>query len=316
MTDPELPSWMNNGHLISEFESKSIKEFRFHSRILKTLKKQLKIKRFFPVQVGVMPAIIKSHPKGNDICVCSPTGSGKTLAYVLPIVQLLSSRIIIRLRALIILPTRDLAAQVASVFKQFCDPLKLKVGTAFGKSSFVKDQEIFVGKKFSDPLSTVNAPLSGHSLIDILVATPGRLSDHIQSTNGFSLQHLQFLVIDEADRLLQQSYHDWISKIYDAAYFSTNENPNKDYLNINFTTIDAICERTQGSTNPQSVPFQKLLFSATLSRNPQHLASLKLRRPEFFCAGLEKRYVIPKNLKEFSVICSDEDKPIFLIKLL
>jgi len=53
--------------------------------------------------------------------------------------------------------------------------------------------------------------------VDILVATPGRLVDHINSTRNFTLQHLRFLVIDEADRLLNQSYHDWLNKVLTAA---------------------------------------------------------------------------------------------------
>lgn len=48
------------------------------------------------------------------------------------------------------------------------------------------------------------------------VATPGRLVDHISDTPGFTLQHLQFLVVDEADRLLMQSYYDWLPKVLDA----------------------------------------------------------------------------------------------------
>ncbi len=59
---------------------------------------------------------------------------------------------------------------------------------------------------------------SGCGLVDILVATPGRLMDHVQSGSGFTLQHLQWLVIDEADRLLTQHYHDWIHKVMAAVY--------------------------------------------------------------------------------------------------
>ena len=56
------------------------------------------------------------------------------------------------------------------------------------------------------------------SRIDILICTPGRLVDHISSTPNFTLHHVRFLVIDEADRLLDQSYHDWLSKVLKAAY--------------------------------------------------------------------------------------------------
>lgn len=55
------------------------------------------------------------------------------------------------------------------------------------------------------------------SKIDILVATPGRLMDHLTGTRGFSLASLRYLVIDEADRLLSQSYQDWLPRVLDAA---------------------------------------------------------------------------------------------------
>ena len=56
------------------------------------------------------------------------------------------------------------------------------------------------------------------SRVDVLICTPGRLVDHISSTPNFSLHHVRFLVIDEADRLLDQSYHGWLSKVLKAAY--------------------------------------------------------------------------------------------------
>ena len=54
--------------------------------------------------------------------------------------------------------------------------------------------------------------------MDILICTPGRLVDHLSSTRNFTLHHVRFLVIDEADRLLDQSYHGWLGKVLKAAY--------------------------------------------------------------------------------------------------
>ena len=70
------------------------------------------VKSLFPVQVAVWKQIIGPGGGERDLCICSPTGSGKTLAYCLPVVQMLASRVVRRLRALIVLPTRDLAIQV------------------------------------------------------------------------------------------------------------------------------------------------------------------------------------------------------------
>lgn len=66
----------------------------------------------FPVQVAVWQQVMGPGGGDRDICVSSPTGSGKTLSYALPIVQMLSTRVLRRLRALVVLPTRDLAMQV------------------------------------------------------------------------------------------------------------------------------------------------------------------------------------------------------------
>jgi ATP-dependent RNA helicase DDX51/DBP6 len=70
------------------------------------------IEALFPVQVAVWNQTVGPGSCERDLCICSPTGSGKTLSYALPIVQKLSTRVVRRLRALIVLPTRDLATQV------------------------------------------------------------------------------------------------------------------------------------------------------------------------------------------------------------
>jgi len=61
--------------------------------------------------------------------------------------------------------------------------------------------------------SLMNRLLGGSSKVDILIATPGRLMDHLSTTPNFTLQHLRFLIIDEADRLLNQSFQNWLSKV-------------------------------------------------------------------------------------------------------
>jgi superfamily II DNA/RNA helicase len=140
------------------------------------------------------------------VCVAAPTGSGKTLTYVLPIVQRLALRVVVRLRALVVVPSRDLVSQVHDVFARFCGPLGLRVGSAHGQTSFRQEQ---------DSLVDMHAPSlpGGTSKVDVLVCTPGRLMDHLQTTRGFTLQHLSFLVIDEADRLLAQHYNDWVHQV-------------------------------------------------------------------------------------------------------
>lgn len=145
----------------------------------------------------------------GDLCISAPTGSGKTMAYVLPIVDILSKRIVTRLRAVVVLPTRDLVTQVKETFDAFVKGTNLVVAAASGQQSFAHEQQVLVGNN-SDSYP------GGKSRVDILVTTPGRLIDHLTSTPNFTLQHLRFLVIDEADRLLNQSYNDWLNQILTA----------------------------------------------------------------------------------------------------
>ena len=115
------------------------------------------INHLFPVQSAVIPAILSQMETNScfgtggyepsDICVSAPTGSGKTLAYVLPIVQSLSRRVVCHLRALVILPTKDLANQVKQVFEMFTEGTNLRVGLASGSKSFSKDQEQLVNPR-------------------------------------------------------------------------------------------------------------------------------------------------------------------------
>ena len=115
------------------------------------------INHLFPVQSAVIPAILSQMESNScfgiggyqpsDVCVSAPTGSGKTLAYVLPIVQSLLRRVVCHLRALVILPTKDLANQVKQVFEMFTEGTSLRVGLASGSKSFSKDQEQLVNPR-------------------------------------------------------------------------------------------------------------------------------------------------------------------------
>src|SRR5690554_5390426 len=156
----------------------------------------------------------------SDICIASRTGSGKTLTFVLPVLQALRNASVRKLRCLVLLPTRDLVSQVAGVFEQYAPALGLRVGVCVGQTSLSEEQKQLCGPAI---LRSPEAALVGacyttesqppESLVDILVATPGRLMDHLGGTPGFTLQHLKFLVVDEADKLMSQQYSDWIRRI-------------------------------------------------------------------------------------------------------
>jgi ATP-dependent RNA helicase DDX51/DBP6 len=156
------------------------------------------IEALFPVQVAVWNQVLGPGGRERDLCVCSPTGSGKTLSFALPIVQLLSTRVLRRLRALVVLPTRDLAVQVKSVFDILAPAVGLSVGLV-GQSTVAAEASELVKSKsrmihsFGSQVSSTNTPVF-ESCVDILVATPGRFMDHLKGTPGFTVEHLQYLV--------------------------------------------------------------------------------------------------------------------------
>jgi ATP-dependent RNA helicase DDX51/DBP6 len=154
-------------------------------------------KTLFPVQIAVWQETIGPGAFERDLCINSPTGSGKTLAYALPIVQMLSTRAVKCLRALVVLPTRDLALQVKQVFAAIAPAVGLSVGLAVGQSSIADEISELIKKPEHeagicyDPQDVLQELQSS---VDILVATPGRLMDHITTTKGFTLEHLCYLV--------------------------------------------------------------------------------------------------------------------------
>ncbi|MEF1298101.1 DEAD/DEAH box helicase, partial [Vibrio parahaemolyticus] len=136
--------------------------------------------------------------KGHDIFATAQTGTGKTAAFSLPMIQQLvdSGRTASRktARALILAPTRELAEQIADNIKAYTKYTDLSVVAVFG------------GRKMS---SQVSALENG---VDILVATPGRLEEHIEQGN-VSVANLEFLVLDEADRILDMGFIHAVRKI-------------------------------------------------------------------------------------------------------
>jgi ATP-dependent RNA helicase DDX51/DBP6 len=101
--------------------------------------------------MAVIPAFLKrqtlydTRRVPGDLCISAPTGSGKTMAYVLPIVDILSKRVVTRLRAVVVLPTRDLVTQVKETFDAFVKGTNLVVASASGQQSFVHEQNVLVG---------------------------------------------------------------------------------------------------------------------------------------------------------------------------
>ncbi|MDE2950153.1 MAG: DEAD/DEAH box helicase [Chloroflexota bacterium] len=144
-----------------------------------------------PIQARAIPQILK----GRDIVGCAQTGSGKTAAFALPIIQNLCEKPAKRrIRALVLAPTRELAAQIDEEFGKFTWGSPLRHAVIFGG----------VGQQ-----PQVHALKRG---VDILVATPGRLLD-LMNQKFIDLSRLEIFVLDEADRMLDMGFINDVKRI-------------------------------------------------------------------------------------------------------
>lgn len=317
-----LPQWLAEPHVIHTDIKNNLISISDVPGLCAQLLKNLHsngIQHFFPVQAEVIPAILESAQQGlligrggykpRDICVSAPTGSGKTLSFVIPIIQVLMDRVVCEVRALAVLPTKELAQQVHRVFASYAEGTSLKVVMLAGQKSFAAEQ----------------ASLSEHrwnmrrSLADIVVATPGRLIDHMTKNSGLCLEHLRFLVIDEADRMIDSMHQSWLSQVMGAVYRSRAEPGSV------FRRTEAACI-TSASLSPPQTPLQKLLFSATLTQNPEKLQQLGLHQPRLFSSAHGQadsaaaspthghdRFNFPQGLTEYYVPCTMSSKPLLLL---
>ena len=269
------------------------------------------IDNFFPVQRMVIPQLLRNNARlcvqPRDMCVSAPTGSGKTIAYAVPIIQSLKGRSIVRLRAILLLPSRELAAQVYSVFCRLSRGTDLGIAVCTGQTPLEDEQRLIMGACYNgskggrhghgvdadslfsnrDLYFKQPSPL-GVSAVDILICTPGRLLDHIQYTEGFTLQHLRFLVLDEADRLLGNAYHSWVRTLVQSAHntesssvgglSATTQQQQQQQQISSDSSITASVLTLPFLVVPQQ-PLQRLLFSATLTDNPRKLAMLGIKNP-------------------------------------
>lgn len=148
-----------------------------------------------PVQEHTIPVILD----GDDLIGCAQTGTGKTAAYTLPLLN----RLLIEgnaenvIKAVIIVPTRELAMQIDQQFQGFSYYLPVSTTVVYGggdgKGWDIQKRGMLMGS-------------------DVVIATPGRMIAHLQNS-GIDLSHVECLILDEADRMLDMGFHDDIMKI-------------------------------------------------------------------------------------------------------
>lgn len=170
----------------------SFEELKLSDPILKAVKEK-GYETPSPIQAKAIPAVLE----GRDLMAAAQTGTGKTAGFVLPILDILSRGQSVRsnhVRALIITPTRELAAQI---YENALD---------YGKHLPLKSAVVFGGVKINPQMMKLRRG------VDVLVATPGRLLD-LYNQNAVSFKQLEILVLDEADRMLDMGFINDIRKI-------------------------------------------------------------------------------------------------------
>jgi ATP-dependent RNA helicase DDX51/DBP6 len=347
-----LPAWQENPVLVSPVQKESFDSFALPSKLLSNLK-QHGFTETLPIQATLLPLLLDGP--GNydgDVCVSAATGSGKTLSYVAPVVADLAAYPRTRLRAVIVVPTRELVKQIQGFCELCASGTSLKCAVALGSKALVDEQESLVyARQIYDPRSysreqqsqvnwakfslcdAVKHMKTNHlvdnnyitryeSKVDILITTPGRLVDHLRSTPGFNLDHVKWLIVDEADRLLNESYQEWLSVVKPALESRAA-----------MEESDALLEN-MGMTPPRR-KVTKLLLSATMTGDLSRLNALGLWNPKLVVLESDRQdsaeadilvdpaptrndsFSLPPSLQETVIPIADgSEKPLYLLKLL
>ncbi|MEO7965699.1 MAG: DEAD/DEAH box helicase [Gemmatimonadaceae bacterium] len=160
----------------------SFNSLALHPSLLKGLK-ELGFTRPTPIQTDAIPPALE----GRDILACASTGSGKTAAFLLPILHKLLDRSRGKTRALVLTPTRELAAQILEDLNDLSVHTPITAAAVFGGVGMGPQEHAF------------------RTGCDVIIATPGRLLDHFRAPYA-KLDGLEYLVLDEADRMLDMGF--------------------------------------------------------------------------------------------------------------
>ncbi|RPB25641.1 P-loop containing nucleoside triphosphate hydrolase protein [Terfezia boudieri ATCC MYA-4762] len=347
--DSTLPPWLSAPTIVPLDHSIPFSNLPLSEKLQRRIANHLKFQRAFAVQASILPLLLacSTNPDFHlyhDVLVSAPTGSGKTLSYILPVVQDISQRHVTRLRALVIVPTRELVSQVRDTTESLASGLK--VGIAWGARSLDFERTLLIKDNWGDDPGRPDAfdvqfGEGGRysSKVDILICTPGRLVEHLTTTPGFHLRDLRWMVIDEADRLLAQSFQEWLDAVMKALQTETSS----------FESRTQQYEHALGIRRNNHSRVRKVILSATMTKDAGKLAGLKLRKPKLVVieqatseeiggdedmaddAELEageaeegdedekpdEIFSVPASLSEHYISVGEiEDKPLYLVQLL
>ena len=241
----------------SIFSAKTFDQLNLDPHLVKNLS-ELGLNSLTTIQSKALPVIMG----GKDALIKSQTGSGKTMTYAIPILQKLGTynpKIDRKSGcfALVIVPTRELAVQSFEWFLKLCKAFIWIVPCLLVGGENRKAEKVRLRKG-----------------VNIIISTPGRMVDHLEKTENFRLDRVEWVVLDEADRMLELGYEREVQKVLTA-------------LQLNNT-----------------LKRQSLLLSATLTTGIQQLSEVSLRHPVFIDAAAVsnasdvKDIVTPENLNQ------------------
>ncbi|GIZ01880.1 probable ATP-dependent RNA helicase DDX47 [Caerostris extrusa] len=278
-SDEEHNSESNNPETEVTFQSLGVVD------VLCEACEQLKWKKPTAIQQEAIPIALK----GRDIIGLAETGSGKTGAFAIPVLQALL-KTPQRFFALVLTPTRELAFQIAEQFEA--------LGSIMGVITAV-----IVG---GIDMTTQNLMLSKKP--HIIIATPGRLVDHLENTKGFNLRALKFLIMDEADRILDMDFEQEVDKILKAI-------PRERNTYLYSATMTQKVQKLQRASLSDPVKVEVSKKYQTVDKLQQHYLFIPLNHKDVYLVHVLNE--LPgDSIMVFCATCANTQRTAFLLRSL